>query len=425
MITRESYSLNLSPRYAPNWGAWEVAREIICNAIDADPSGMQIGTNGCDELIVSTTTVPNISELFIIGEGSKAPGGSTIGQFGEGLKMAALCAVRNEGGQIVLNLPGKSITFGFEKVMGADVLHAYIEPNPLHEAGYQAIVRMTGVALSHVGRILPGSKEGIMPKAGVDELRIYCKGVFVRAFSNMETIWDWNIFGLTINRDRSMVESIEVAKAAAKWLTKNYTDEITDELMAHPESWEAGQVIGYTYSSDLRQALVRAFRRVHGEKAVIASEEDRINQEAEEHGFVPIKVSTHMEYELAHGGVKRASESVPKSNDLEAIDDTEYRGRISQLRELDSIICAPGASVRVYANRNEALRGMAVFDDNQIWLSEGLFSPGNELELVRTYLHEMGHLMSGAGDSTTKFEHALDGIAGRLAMVLLEEKVSA
>lgn len=76
------YSLNLSTRYASEWGSWEVARELICNAIDASPEGMKVDVQGSDTLIVTTPTVPNVAELFVIGEGSKAPGGKTIGQFG-------------------------------------------------------------------------------------------------------------------------------------------------------------------------------------------------------------------------------------------------------------------------------------------------------------------------------------------------------
>lgn len=34
------YSLNLSPRYAPKWSAWEVAREVICNAVVTDAANL-------------------------------------------------------------------------------------------------------------------------------------------------------------------------------------------------------------------------------------------------------------------------------------------------------------------------------------------------------------------------------------------------
>ena len=114
-----SFSLNLSPRYAPDWTAWEVAREIICNAIDASPEDFRVTPHGDNQLKVWTPTVPDLCELFVIGQGSKSPGGSTIGQFGEGLKMAALVATRTEGGRFRVKLPGQDVRFMFDESMGA------------------------------------------------------------------------------------------------------------------------------------------------------------------------------------------------------------------------------------------------------------------------------------------------------------------
>jgi len=207
----ETINLNLSPRYVPNWGAWEVAREIICNAIDAAEDKMQCQVEGADKLIVTTPTVPDMGELFIIGEGSKTVGGNTIGQFGEGLKVAALAACRAPGGSLTLYVPGKRITFGFAPIFGKDVLHAYIEPDN-HSDGYRAEIVMHGCAFAFVGRLLDDRTPRAMEKSCGTGFKCYVKGVFVSEFGN-DAIWDWNLGNVRMNRDRSLVLEKDISEA--------------------------------------------------------------------------------------------------------------------------------------------------------------------------------------------------------------------
>lgn len=417
-MIQERYSLNLSPRYAPNWGAWEVAREIICNAIDASPESMQVLLEGPDTLRVITKSVPNLSELFIIGEGSKAPGGQTIGQFGEGLKIAALVASRSTGGGITLALPGKTITFGFEDVMGAPVLHAFMEPNPIHSDGYEATIRMTGIALAFAGRLLSDRTEGPLNQALPGEMRVYSKGVYI-TFKKCESIWDWNLNSLRVNRDRSMVSELDLVLAIGNYLRANITSDQAEQMIRCDDSFESNTVLYWVSGGLLPQSLRDAFYRVHGNKACIASENAVANIKVKSNGYEPVTVNKHLAKVLDEGGVPTASSLIPRDYDLEPVPSDQYQAQIARLKSLDKLISAPGCSVCVFATRNDALKGRASTDDCRIWLSEQLFSPGNEQELVRTYLHEMGHIMSSAGDATVEFEHVLDGIAGRLAMHIL------
>lgn len=415
----ERYSLNLSPRYAASWGAWEVAREILCNAIDAAPDGMKVVVEGANELRVTTPTVPDLSELFIIGEGTKCEGGKTIGQFGEGVKLAALVAARTEGGSLVLNVPGRTIMFAFDDVMGVQVLHASVEDNPLHEFGYEAVIQMPGVSMAFAGRLLDDRTPGPREKPEQKGCRVFCKGVFVTDLSN-DSIWNWNLDGLKINRDRSMVNTSEVTYSIREWLQANITPEIADTMLSNPDTLESDNVLAWMVGGKTVEAMRAAFARRHGEKSCIGTGIPKVDAQAERQGYTVAQgISAGMESCLRNAGVPKSDKVIPKGFDFEQVDGEPYRAQLAELKKLDSIIAAPGCGVFIYANREESRKGMAIVADRRIWLSQSLFSEGNELELVRTYLHEMAHLICGHDDETAEFEFALDGIAGRLGVQVL------
>lgn len=415
----EKYSLNLSPRYAPEWGAWEVAREIVCNAMDAAPKDMQIVPVGADCLMVTTPTVPSVAELFVIGEGSKAIGGDTIGQFGEGLKLAALVATRS-GGSLTLDLPGKSVTFGFEKVLGVDVLHASVESHPSVSGGYTATIKMPGIAFASAGKFLEDRAAGPRPKSGDKYVKVYCKGVFISNL-DVEALWDWNLNDLTINRDRSMVRTWNVASGVGRWMEEHLTEEMAERIIGHQMMLECTKAIE-SYTDGKCELLAKAWRKKHGEKAVIRETGSEVNRIAREAGYVDVAVvSSELENLLSIYGVRWASEVVPSDYDLEPVDPDKYLGQIATLRRLDPIVKAPHVKVCVYSNRSDDEYGRAERSENRVWLSEQVFAPGNEQTMVMTYLHELAHVMSGHGDETREFEFALTQMLGRLGVAALSQ----
>lgn len=421
----DRYSLNLSKKYAPNWAGWEVAREIVCNAMDAAPDSMQIVPDGANRLTVTTPTVPEIAELFVIGEGSKAPGGETIGQFGEGLKLAAMVATRS-GGSLTLHIPGRTVTFGFEEVLGAEVLHAYIAPNPLHTEGYEAVIEMQGVGHVTDGRILTDQHDGPRPKMESGSLRVYCKGVYVSTL-NVRSIYDWNLKELEINRDRSMVQQFDAAWAIGKWLEANMTAEIAAEIIAHPDTIEADQAIEY-HSGGKVKKVAEAFRAKYGEKACIASKDPRATLKAEAIGHVVIDVPDELAKVLHKHGVHYAHTVLPAHYELEPVDVTPYTAQIARCRSLDKVIGAPPFKVCVFANYDDSALGRCDTDERTVWLSEQLFTPENGQRLIGTYLHEAAHIISSAYDGTQEFEWSMTQIMGRLGAALTQDfdgKVSA
>lgn len=409
------HNLNLSESYVPNWGAWEVARELACNAIDADPENWTCETVSDSEILITTTTVPELAELFVIGHGTKSKDTDTIGQFGEGAKMAALAATRTKGGMLELRTPSSTVRFVFRKVLGVETLHAEVASS-YNGPGFKARIVMPGVAAAYRGRIVPDMPIGPMRRQDSTGMRIFVKGVYVATIRG-DAIYDWNLDNLDINRDREMVNEWQARWSIGQWLQDNMTERIARALLYNPEAIEAN-ALEYHYGGNCATMLAAAFRDVFGGKAVLA-----IGTEADS---VAARKGTHVTFlqpklhaALIAGGVETSGKATNAQYDLVAVDSEPYRAQLAWLRQLDPIVKAPPVTVRVFEVRNDDLRGYAAFSDMIIWLSEGLFSAGNELELVRTYCHELAHFMTQAYDGSTGFEAGLDGIAGRLAMHIL------
>lgn len=418
------YSLNLSPRYAADWGPWEVAREFICNAIDASENGMVIGGDAADRLTIETPTAPNFAELFMIGEGTKAKGGSTIGQFGEGAKIAALCVSRTVGSSIAIEIPGHRVTFGFEPVMGSECLHAYIEETENDRKGCLVDIRMPGIGRAHMGRILTNREAGTVGRAAKSSVRIYCKGVWITDMAE-EAIYDWNLNNLEINRDRGMVDRLSLTITMAGFIGDNIDSnpEMAERIVDSLKSLECSS-LQWTGAAKTGPALRDAFYRMYGEKAVISSDKGSVNESARQAGYEPKRVHDKVEARLREAGVKGAEQVIARDHNFTSVDTAEYRQKINWLRRLDKTVDAPDVTVLVFAESDVAAMGFANLEDRHLWLRESLFRRGNEFELVRTYLHEVAHFISGASDGTVKFECGLDYIAGQLGLMLLSGKAA-
>lgn len=419
-MKQTKYSLNLSSRYVPNWGAWEVAREVISNAMDACPDGYTIERLGPDTLCITTPTCPDLSHLFIMGEGTKSVGGDDIGQFGEGLKLAALAATRT--GNLTITTHESVIEFDFEKVMGTDVLHALVtEISTKNVTGMQVAITMTGIANVIKGRFLEDRKSGPLPVSKPGSLSIFCKGIFITTIPDHVALHDWNLNEIELNRDRSQITPHTLRVECSNWYDAHMTAELADELLCNMDSWEASSVAQFIYADSAKKLLSESFSRQFGDDAVTCSGDPKLNVKAMQKGHTVVTLSEGLRTALS-GRVKTSVDvAVESTPDFEFIDIERYAEQIVRIRMVSDMLNAPNFTIRIFANRQEELYGSASILDNVINLSESLFEKGNELMMWKTFCHELGHIMSSANDCTREFEAALDGIAGRLAMQWMED----
>lgn len=421
----KSYNLNLSADYIKDWGAWEVAREIICNAIDADPEGMSVEYDGGDKMVVATTTCPELAELIVIGQGTKSAGGDTIGQFGEGFKMAALAATRKGGtGAFVAKTPQATIQFKMRAaVKGVPTLHAVVEPFDGQREGFTVEVAMPDIRATSKGKIDHRMAIGPIDKQVPGATNVYVKGVYITTIMQ-DGLWDWNIENITLNRDRDSASEWQIRYEINRWLENNATLDQARQVVA--STGLEAEAIGSIGERDSAAGNFRqAWFDLHGEDAVLATGYET-DHYARAKGVTVVVINTDgLRRGLQSLGIKTSATHKVTQNDFEAVGASEYERQIKRLRGIaETVLKAPAHAVRVFSARNTNLYGRAESEEACIWLSEALFQDGRDQDLCTTYFHELAHLMSaGAGDASMEFEAALDRIAGAFALKIFGGRV--
>ncbi len=405
-------SLNLAETYVPNWGIWEVAREVICNARDAGDHTIKIISS--DEIEVWSSKEQSISELMVIGATSKANNPETIGQFGEGFKLAALVATRLAG-RFVAQTSSHSITFFLKRTKGiaARVLHADI-----HEATQDAttglLVKITlpGIAAIIDGKFIDRNLVKV-EKTG-KKMRLFSKGVFIQE-RDEESVWDWNL-NLKLNRDRNQAENWELAYEISRYFRTSGTQEDFEKILTHPECFEIKNLNLY-YSSTRKDEMIAAFHAVFGQKAVLPSTRGYTNQLAIIKGFEIVNCPGNLE----RWGVPTADDVIPKMGGFKEV--TVPAKFLAEAAEVLDILEVP-AIIKFFEDFHEAPEGEAVVDNGNIvcWLNEHLLMPGRRSLRLSTIAHELAHIKSKAGDTSINFEYSLTMFCGKLLEKLIERR---
>jgi hypothetical protein len=98
-----TYPLGLSPKYVSDWGFWEAVRELLQNAVDSQSDiemtlSQQPTFTESDqptyELAICSRGVTLDPSCLLLGCSTKTNDKKTIGQFGEGFKLALLVLTR-------------------------------------------------------------------------------------------------------------------------------------------------------------------------------------------------------------------------------------------------------------------------------------------------------------------------------------------
>lgn len=425
-------NLNVTERYAPSFNDncnWPVAREIISNALDDDPTQVMIIQSG-SLLDVRTSTAPTLEQLLVLGEGTKQPGSDTIGQFGEGLKMAANATCRGKG-KMVVELPNHTVRYSYQvpKGFSTATLHADVREasNP---PGCRIRIELDRVG-THADRVLKNREVEILDRTGGEEVtRIYHKGIWVCDLPGSSR-HHYNLHRAEINRDRTIVDTVTLHHEVGSLLLRNLTVEMCEDIIQNPDSCALEitalkQVSSWNVDARHRDLFAQAFRNLHGAQAVVASSEHKHNDTAAFLGFKVAKIPDGIESVLIGYGsdVKSSRDVVPDPNHLEIVEiDVGWKQDIDRLSRLAEMLEIPGFRMRVFKPDGIHLGFYRRDGDGnvEISISAHLFVDGLQSQLYGTFLHECAHHKDFCEDASRNMEHALTKLAGKLADMLLKE----
>ena len=253
MIT--TLELSLSPDNVPTWGLWEGVREYLSNYLDEDgDKGYYFDSRGKKlHLINRNKELPK--SFFATGVSSKREDVTTRGTWGEG-SGAAMCCLLREGYKIQINtgdasyVPYISHSDKYHCDMVFVATHQRVKGNEYSTYGDVHII-IEGIGVSDYDNIkskclyLQDSYDKIETSRG-DILtapwhkgKVFCGGMYVNTFSELDSGYDINPEYLKLDRDRHMVRQFDIA-----WITKEMWAEHTKESGEIAVDYVANSVIG-------------------------------------------------------------------------------------------------------------------------------------------------------------------------------------
>lgn len=419
MFGQTRINMMVARDYVPEWTAADAFRELVSNAIDADPDfELQFYDDGLVEII--TATAPTLTQLMLMGAGTKSVDSESIGQFGEGFKLAALVLTRGSHG-LTVQTPAGEVTFYIDVAKHLDVatLHAVVCERNCSAGRCKITFRAADMKGVYAERFLPRDKQrvfGRLEKIGPrrSTCRIYARGVLVKELED-ESIYDWNLERVKLNRDRNVPDLWQVRSEIARMIErelKNGDEDLATTVLLNPSSLEhkAFDTI-YSYD-DVKKLLAAAFLKEHGHMSVLSSD-GKHDQIAASRGYKIVHMCGDMESNLHQGGVRKSCEVVSKSDTLHEVlhYPLTYVNEIAEIERLLEIIGIT-KNVRVFESSDDGPK--SCLDDKGLWLEEDLFTDDARYARLRQVMIELG--------SYDKFTPS--DIAAKLAIELLKERTT-
>lgn len=300
------FELSLASNYVADWTIADAVREYFQNALDQEATQednkMFVHYDGVHLLQIGNKKSVLSAKTLLLGATTKQDDDKTIGQFGEGYKIATLVALRCAKQVTFYNYGKKEIwkprMVKSRRYEGAEVLTFFTEKfiwnKPPHN---NLIIAVDGISPEEwelikennlhlqedIGEIIQTSKGRIL-KADKYKGKIFVNGLYVRTEKDMDFGYDILPKYLKLDRDRKMVSTFDL-----QWFTSTMWSEVKSEEIvevAKKGSGDAKYLGAQSYSSVQPMAAFAAhkiFREEHGDKAIPVSNQEELKSVQEKY----------------------------------------------------------------------------------------------------------------------------------------------
>lgn len=441
--TQSSHGVGISPNYVRGWSIEEAIREILQNYIDSrnefDCSGHIGWRNG-------RATVRDYGEgikpkHLVMGISEKAK--TSIGQFGEGLKLALLVFAR-EGRDIVVKTRNRKIVpeIKHSKQYQTDVIVLNMECINNEVEGtkiqFECSEEELEIGKSYFMEFMDKKREGFKWMDKMDGIskpggNIWVHGSKVGEIEDMlfSYHFDDSEAQRLVARDRGIVDSNELQhKIKIKICSTrsvNTMKALFEKLKDDETCWELNNIsmYGYIINEDDKPLWKRAITEVFGEDPMLSDTAEH-NQRARYKGYDNIISIRNMSWEsLIHNlGVPKVSEVLAKEG---IHSNTLTRSELNQLEE--RIL---SKSIEIVSDYYHDVRGKVriveeFYNKPQM---QGACYKGkiyikrdrlNTLaNTVNTILHEAVHDKTGYDDCSAEIEQEWNDLAAKLLLNQLD-----
>lgn len=282
------YELTISSNYVRHWGVWEGVREFFQNAIDEENSNPDHEMSweyedGC-LTIINRNCKLSINSL-LLGNTSKSDGKS-IGQFGEGYKVAIVVLLR-EGKKITIHNGDELWNVRFVNSRRYKDQVPVIETSKFGVTGSDLIIEIEGITEDEweeiTDKILQVREEvyGTDPEQVDTEYgsilpdmsgKIYVEGLYISTKESLKYGYNFKSYTCTLNRDRNILSDFEITWNASRigcTAFQNNSNKLY-EFLDFPD----GDYAQHFISKNSEDELYKIFKEKNGSKIPVTSQEE-------------------------------------------------------------------------------------------------------------------------------------------------------
>lgn len=306
------FELSLASDYVPDWTIVDAIRELFQNALDQEaqmPDNTASWSYKDGTFKISNKTSTLTAETLLLGSTTKADDNKTIGQFGEGYKIATLVLLRNAKQVTIYNYGLREVwrpRFVQSRRYGVPILTFFVDKKyPWKQVPDNDLtIEVTGLTDEEwFEQIVPanlhlqsdvkieesneyGEALGDPRHAGL----VFVNGLYVCEYEPYHFGYNFKPGNLKLDRDRKLASDFDLRWLASKfWLNNPRAIDFIEQGLADVSY--ISDMVWYGSSAKLIDEAFEEFRLVHGPHAVpVVTQEEAYKMPA---GYNAVIVSSN------------------------------------------------------------------------------------------------------------------------------------